>query len=127
MTFTMTPTAVGEILASAERSQAAGMALRVAARQAADGSIDFGMGFDEQREDDEAAQFDALKVLIGSRSLPLLEGAVLDFVETAPGEHDFVFSPATEPVVAGSGSEQVKPRGACSSSGGSGGCGSCSG
>ena len=44
MTFTMTPTAVGEILASAERSQAAGMALRVAARQAADGSIDFGMG-----------------------------------------------------------------------------------
>lgn len=125
MGFTLTPAAVGEILAAAARSQAAGMALRVAARQAADGSIDFGMGFDEEREDDEAAQFDQLKVLIGAHSQPLLAGAVLDFVETAPGEHDFVFTPAPEPVVAGCGSAVPRAGGGCGGGSGSGGCGSC--
>lgn len=123
MRFTLTPAAVGEILAAAQRSQAAGMALRVAARQAADGSIDFGMGFDEEREDDEAVRFDALKVLIGAHSQPLLAGAVLDFVETASGEHDFVFTPAPEPVVAGCGSAPPQAARAC----GSGGCPGCGG
>jgi iron-sulfur cluster assembly protein len=118
--FSMTPAAVTEILAAAARSSAAGMALRVAARQAADGSIEFGMGFDEEREDDEKTRFDELEVLIGAPSQPLLDGAVLDFAEAAPGQLDFVFIPAPDAVVAG-GTSQPKPKGAC----GSGGCGSC--
>jgi iron-sulfur cluster assembly protein len=121
--FSMTPAAVNEVLAAAQRSSAAGMALRVAARQAADGAIEFGMGFDDEREDDEAAHFDTLKVLIGAPSKPLLEGAVLDCVETGPGQLDFVFTPAPEPVVAGCGSAEPKPRGGCG--GGSCGSGSC--
>ena len=48
--FSMTRNATEQILAAAERSNAAGMALRIAARQGADGSIDYGMGFDDQRE-----------------------------------------------------------------------------
>ena len=121
--FSMTPAAVTEIMAAAARSSAAGLALRVAARQTADGSIEFGMGFDEEREDDEKARFDELEVLIGAPSKPLLDGAVLDFAEAAPGRLDFVFIPAPETVAAAEGIEQPqpKPRGGC----GSGGCGSC--
>jgi len=119
--FSMTPAAVDEIVAAARRSNADEMALRVAARQVADGSIEFGMGFDEQREDDEPLKFDRLTVLVGSRSRPLLEGAVLDYVEAEPGRCDFVFIPAADSVAAGCGSPAPSSRGPC----GSGGCGNC--
>ena len=101
MSFTVTPAASQEILAAAERSNAAGMALRVAARQVADGSLEYGMGFDEEREDDEPAEFGGLTVLLGSPSKPLLDGTVLDYVEVAPGRHDFVFIPPRDTQVAG--------------------------
>jgi iron-sulfur cluster assembly protein len=119
--FSVTPSAANEILAAASRSDAAGMALRIAARQVADGSIEYGMGFDEPRDDDEPAAFDGLTVLVGSPSRPLLEGTVLDYVEIAPGRFDFVFIPPVETVSAAGDSSAPKAQGAC----GSGGCGSC--
>lgn len=120
--FTMTPSATQEILAAAQRSDAAGMALRIAARQLADGSIEYGMGFDEEREDDEPTKFGDLTVLLGSPSKPLLETTVLDYAEIEPGRFDFVFVPLDETATADDGSvAPAKPRGAC----GSGGCGSC--
>jgi iron-sulfur cluster assembly protein len=121
--LSLTPPAAREILAAAARSNAAGMALRVAARQTADGSIEYGMGFDEPREDDVPAEFGGLKVLVGAPSLPLLEATVLDFVEIAPDRYDFVFMPRPEPVVAGCGTKAVAAPGGC----GVGGCGSCAG
>jgi iron-sulfur cluster assembly protein len=90
--FQLTPAATQEILASALRSDAAGMALRVAARQGPDGAIEYGMGFDEVRERDESLQFGDLTVLMGAPSRELLASTVLDLVETAPGELNFVFS-----------------------------------
>ncbi len=110
--FKVTSAAAQEILAAAARSDALGMALRVAARQVADGSIEYGMGFDEAREDDEPAQFGALTVLVGSPSKPLLEGAELDFVEIEPGRFDFIFAPPKT---------KAAPGGTC----GSGGCAGC--
>ena len=112
--FNVTSAAAQEILAAAARSDAQGMALRVAARQVADGSIEYGMGFDEAREDDQPAQFGALTVLVGSPSKPLLEGTVLDYVEIEPGRFDFIFAPPQP---------QAPPRGGC----GSGACGNCGG
>ena len=50
--FQVTHSAANEILAAAARSDAAGLALAVPARQVADGSIEYGMGFDEVREDE---------------------------------------------------------------------------
>lgn len=114
--FDVTPAAAQELLAAAARSDAVGMALRVAARQTADGSIEFGMGFDEAREDDVPAPFGELTVLIGSPSKPLLDDTVLDFVELEPGRFDFVFVPATA----------YDPGPATGGSCGTGGCGSCS-
>lgn len=98
--FQVSTAAAHEILSAAERSDATGMALRVAARQIADGSIEFGMGFDEEREDDESVQFGGLTVLVGSPSRPLLEHTQLDYVEIEPGRFDFVFVPVDEPVTA---------------------------
>jgi len=126
--FTVTLTASKEILAAAERSDAAGMALRVAARQVADGSIEYGMGFDEVREDDEPVDFGGLTVLIGAPSGALLADTVLDYVEIAPGEHDFVFlepEPSQARGCASSaGAAAAASRGGCSGGGcGSGGCG----
>lgn len=118
--FRVTPSAASEILAAAARSDTAGMALRVAARQVADGSVEYGMGFDEEREGDEPAAFDGLTVLVGAPSRPLLAGTVLDYVEVEPGRHDFVFIPAADETGAAGESDAPPARSAC----GSGGCGS---
>ncbi len=126
--LTLTPSAAQEILAAAARSNAAGLALRVAARQIADGSIEYGMGFDEERDDDEPAEFNGLKVVVASPSLPLLEDTVLDFVEIEPGRHDFIFVPPPEPAAMTTGCATAAPKasgGGCGNGGCStGGCGS---
>ena len=94
--FNVTSSAAQEILSAAARSDAAGLALRIAARQIADGSVEYGMGFDEQREDDESARFGDLTVLLGSVSAPLLAETVLDYVEIEPGRFDFIFASKAE-------------------------------
>lgn len=114
--FSMTRNATEQILAAAERSNAAGMALRIAARQGADGSIDYGMGFDDQREQDAPLQFGELTVLIAPPSQPLLQDTVLDFVEIEPGEFNFVFAEA----------EPAAPEAPAPGCGG-GGCSKCGG
>lgn len=121
--FTVTPYAAQEILAAGARSNADGLALRVAARRIADGSIEYGMGFDEAREDDEPTQVLGLTVLVGSPSKPLLDDTVLDYVELAPGQFDFLFIPQAEAPAASSCASKpaAASRGGC----GGGGCGSC--
>ena len=62
------------------------MALRVAARQVADGSLEYGMGFDEQREDDEPCRNSAASPCCWARPASrCCDGTVLDYVEVAPG------------------------------------------
>src|SRR3990167_6412658 len=114
--FSMTMSAATEILAAAARSDAAGMALRVAARQSADGAPESGLGFDDEREDDQKLNVGELTVLVGSPSVPLLADTVLDYVEVAPSQFDFVFMPPPSGPAAGGGCGS----GGCST----GGCGS---
>lgn len=118
--FTLTSSAATELLAAATRSQAAGMALRVAARQIADGTLEYGLGFDEQREDDAVVEVAGLRVLVGSPSQPLLDDTVLDFVEIGPSQFDFVFAAASDAASPGCGSAPASKSSGC----GSGGCGS---
>jgi iron-sulfur cluster assembly protein len=125
MNFNVTPTAAQEILSAAARSSAAGQALRVAARQLADGSLDYGMGFDEPREDDHTSTVAGLTVLVGAHSQPLLAGTVLDFVELAPGRFDFIFVPPAEPVVAGLGGCSTGATPQAAKGCGTGACGAC--
>ena len=111
--FTLTPTATEQIVrAAAEQSgsQPARPMLRVAAKlDENDGELVYGMGFDEEREDDLVIDGDGVTVLISPRSQPLLENTTLDFSEVQPGEFQFIF------------------RGGCVSPEPKKGCGSCSG
>jgi iron-sulfur cluster assembly protein len=114
--FTMTRSAAQQVLDAAGRSDAAGMALRVAARLEADGSVGYGMGFDEERERDQPLQFGSLTVLIAPPSRALLQDTVLDFVEIEPGRFEFVFAAQADAPV-------DDPAAGCDS----GGCSRCAG
>ena len=91
--FSVTSAAAREVIEAAARSDAQGLALRVAARRTDDGSIAYGMGFDEVREGDQPREFDGLTVLVAAGCGALLDDTVLDFVELEPGRFDFIFVP----------------------------------
>lgn len=110
--FKVTPAAAAQILNAADE-QAEHPALRVAAKIDDDGQISYGMGFDEEREQDLVVESEGLQLLIAPRSAELLDDATLDFVELRPGEFQFIF---------------INPRdAACAGSTRPSGCGSCGG
>ena len=112
--ITLTAAAVRQVLACAQRCDAEDLALRVAARRAPDGSLEYGLGFDETREGDMAIEQDAVRVLIGVPSQSLLEATTIDFVEYETGRPCFLFVPANS----ASGAEDCG-----SAAGGRGSCG----
>ena len=112
--FSLTNAAAERIRQAAAEGGVQALALRVAARREHDGSISYGMGFDEALEGElPALQSDGVTVLIAANSKPLLQDTELDFVEMEPGQFSFVFVPQAAP-----------KRGGCGSCGG-GSCGTC--
>jgi iron-sulfur cluster assembly protein len=89
--FKVTATAAGQIVQSAQQGGTEGLALRLAAYQAADGTIDYRMGFDEVGEDDIRQRCEGVEVVMAPEFAPLLDEATLDFVELEPGQHRFIF------------------------------------
>lgn len=87
----VTAEAAAQILNAADQAGAQGMALRIAAKRDFDGSIQYGMGFDQEAEGDMMIDSEGIKVLVAMQSQPLLGGAVLDFVELSPGNSQFIF------------------------------------
>ena len=69
------------------------MILRVAAYQEDDGGVNYGMGFDQEREADEHLVINGIELLIAASSTPYLQGVTLDFVEMTPGDLRFIFIP----------------------------------
>ncbi|RYF14358.1 MAG: iron-sulfur cluster assembly accessory protein [Comamonadaceae bacterium] len=114
MSFQVTSAAAREIRAAADRSGAAGMALRVAARTTHEG-LAYALGFDEPADSDAVTVVEGLTVLVGADSQGLLAGTVLDYVQLDTGTHDFIF---VAPAAAGGCGTQAR---GC----GSGRCGSC--
>ena len=88
--FRVTPAAAEQILIAAE-VQDDEPALRVAAKVDDEGQLVYGMGFDEERENDLVIECEGVTLLIAPRSQTLLDEAVLDFVELRPGEFQFIF------------------------------------
>lgn len=115
--ITITPSAAEQIRAALAESEEEGLYLRIAARHTPDGSIEFGMGLDEVRENDMNFNCEGVDVLLGPSSRDLLVGVSLDFVEYQPGEFRFIFIPPASSCSTGAAS------GGC----GSGGCGGCGG
>jgi iron-sulfur cluster assembly protein len=95
--ITITEAAADQIRKSAEQSDAAGMALRIAATVEEDGSIQYGMGFDQQGENDVLVSSQGIDVLIADNFKELLMGTTLDYVELNPGEFQFIFYNPNDP------------------------------
>ena len=91
--ITLTSQAAQQVLKAAGQTGAQGSPLRIAARVDADGSVQYGMGFDEQREQDMLIHCEGVAVLVSPGSTALLKGVTLDFVEFNPGEFQFIFIP----------------------------------
>ena len=93
----ITTAAAEQIREAAADTGADDMALRVAARvDALTGELQYGMGFDEEREHDEECIASGVRVLVSSHSREQLEGVTIDFVEISPGECNFIFIPAPD-------------------------------
>lgn len=89
--FKVTSAAVEQIKKAAREGGAEGLALRMAARQRADGAIDYQMGFDEAKDDDISFDSDGVKIVMAPEYVPLLDDATMDFVELEKGEFQFIF------------------------------------
>lgn len=98
--FSITNSAARQIKQAASASAATQMALRVAAKIDADGSLQYGMGFDEATEEDLKLELEGVAVILGEQSQQLLSDTVLDFVELNPGEFNFIFMPTSHPACA---------------------------
>ena len=119
--FNLTPAAALQIQKAASDSGATDLALRIAAKLDTDGSLQYGMGFDEPNDEDMRLDLAGIAVVIGGESQELLEYTVLDFVELAPGEFNFIFSE----IGASACSSEANSGGGCGTTGcGSGGCAS---
>lgn len=98
------------------------MALRIAAKVDADGAMQYGMGFDDPKEEDMKLDLDGVAVVIADESQVLLVDTVLDYVELNPGEFNFIFIEGSQSQCA---PVQASSSGGCSSGGcSSGSCGS---
>lgn len=95
--FKVTPEAAQQVKAAAEQGGTSGMALRLAAQQRPDGSIDYRMGFDEGTEDDIRFNTEGVQIVMAPEYVPLLDSATLDFVELEPGESQFIFLNPQDP------------------------------
>jgi iron-sulfur cluster assembly protein len=108
--FRVTTAAAEQIQSSAD-VQAEDSALRVAAKVDDDGQLVYGMGFDEEREDDQVIETEGITLLISPRSQDLLDQATLDFVELRPGEFQFVFFNPKEDTCSGRDTKSCGPCG----------------
>jgi iron-sulfur cluster assembly protein len=77
---------------SASEGNMTGLPMRIAAKRNPDGSIHYGMGFDENElEGDIHVKAGDLDVVIAESSQILLEGTTLDYVELEPDSWQFIF------------------------------------
>lgn len=95
--ITITQAASDQIKESAKQGNIEGLSLRVACAKQQDGSLHYGMGFDEKTEEDQMFMSNDIELIIAPTSLTLLTGTVLDFVELEEGKPDFIFQNPNDP------------------------------
>ena len=89
--FKVTTNAAEKVKTAAQQGGTEGMALRFAAEQKPDGSIDYKMGFDEATEDDISFASEGVNIVMAPEYVPLLDQATMDYVELENGEFQFIF------------------------------------
>lgn len=96
--FTLSAAAAEQIKQSAKQSQSEGLALRVAAKKNVDGSIHYGVGFeDKTKEEDLAFKSHDITILIAPQSIELLNGTEMDYVKMDNDEMQFIFKNPNDP------------------------------
>ncbi len=95
--ITISPRAAEQIRFSAKQSNSENMPLRIAAKVAVDESIEYGLGFDEEKEEDLKFTIEGINIIIAPSSAEFLHGAHLDFVELEPGNANFIFQNPNDP------------------------------
>jgi len=119
--ITVTPNAARQIRTAALEAEADDLALRIAARRDADGSLQYAMGFDDARESDLCLACEGVALVVAPGHRELLEGMTLDFVEIERGDFRFIF---INPNEAGAGTTPDDSGSVTMAPGcGSGGCG----
>ncbi|MHB1566786.1 MAG: HesB/IscA family protein [Acidiferrobacter sp.] len=94
--LTITTAAAEQIRLAAQQGGMEGMPLRIAAKRADGGTIEYMIGFDEMGDEDVELTLEGVHVLISEFSNDLLKDTILDFVELTPGEFQFIFIPPKE-------------------------------
>lgn len=97
MKITISPAAAERIRQAAAESGPDAPALRLAVRRLADGSLDYGMGFDASRSGDATIEVEGIEILVAPPSQVLIEGTHIDFIELEPGDFRFIFTAAGTP------------------------------
>lgn len=95
--ITITPAAAEQIKQSAQQGGMGNMPLRIAITQQPDGSLHYGMGFDEAREEDHNVSSEGVNVVISPVSLDLAKGVTLDYVQMDDGQMNFIFINPNDP------------------------------
>ena len=86
----LTAAAAEQVRNSAEQANAEKLSLRIAARKKSDGSMDYGIGFDESTDEDMVFNCEGIEVVMAPEYGPLLSGATIDFVEIEPDDHRLI-------------------------------------
>lgn len=96
--ITITTAAAEQIRESARQGNLHGLPLRIAAKRAVDGSIQYGMGFaDEEHEGDQKFHSEGIDIVVSTMSMDLLKDTVLDYVKLDNGEMNFIFKNPNDP------------------------------
>lgn len=101
--ITITPAAAKQINQSAKDAHIENLPLRIVAKKLPDGSLHYGMGFDDvektlaEQELDIKLQSEGINMVVDAISMPLLKNMEIDFVELAPGEYGFIFKNPNDP------------------------------
>ncbi len=97
MKITVTEAAAKQIGETAKQGEMQGMTLRIAAKRKQDGSIDYAMGFDEAKQNDDRIEASGINIVVAPTSAELLNGMTLDFVALESGTTEFIFLNPNDP------------------------------
>ena len=95
--ITITAAAAGQIRTSAEQGNMQGLPMRIAAKRNPDGTMHYGMGFDDSKEDDVTVNAGDIEIVMASSSADLLKGTTIDYVELEPEKFQFIFMNPNDP------------------------------
>lgn len=95
--LTFSPAAIAQIKINIQENEHSSLALRIAAKMNADETIEYGIGFDDKKEDDSLVDADGINVVISPDCIELLNGAHIDFVEIEKGQQHFIFLNPNDP------------------------------